>query len=461
MFLKSNDDFCQFCCSFCLKKLSFLFLYFTVMQIPNVTSYNVITNNPKYITDDSNNATNYFGFTLNVKATLTQPPEVTFLVGSPKSGSTTNPIGSAPSLTPSSSEIVGPGGILSCPITFNNITAPCYPVGPLLNQSDAKSLPGRDSLGLSKILSPPGPNLTVCSPLRMRNCSSGYVTYGVCYSSNDKGRTWAADTKQADSKCPVEDLDLIFLLDGSGSVTVPDPLNFDRVKQWVKNVTDRFDISTFANIGVIQYSHYYETRTVQPYMKVEIGLGQYKTQAEFQMAVDSIQFQGFTTFTAHALNRTVEEFMNSTRFSDPTTRKVIVLLTDGQSNDREFLEETSAYARGLGITIFAVGVEGYSEEELQIITSGELGNNDRVFGLDTFSDLNKVVDSLQLSITGVLEGTFESSENNGLQQAELGFSGVETMVTMMSSFICHLFVMSLCCHYDIIFMFCLFCLVNN
>lgn len=38
------------------------------------------------------------------------------------------------------------------------------------------------------------------------------------------------------------------------------------------------------------------------------------------------------------------------------------------------------------------------------MATGELGNNKRVYGLRKFSDLQKIVDSLQKSITGILEG---------------------------------------------------------
>ena len=62
------------------------------------------------------------------------------------------------------------------------------------------------------------------------------------------------------SECPVLLIDLIFVLDGSGSVTANDPRNFDLVKSWVKTVSAKFDLRGFAHVGVIQYSHYYKGR---------------------------------------------------------------------------------------------------------------------------------------------------------------------------------------------------------
>ena len=55
------------------------------------------------------------------------------------------------------------------------------------------------------------------------------------------------------SDCPnASTLDIIFVLDGSGSVGKE---NFDDVKDWVKKVSEGFNISKEeTSIGVIQYS---------------------------------------------------------------------------------------------------------------------------------------------------------------------------------------------------------------
>ena len=55
-------------------------------------------------------------------------------------------------------------------------------------------------------------------------------------------------------------LDLIFVLDGSASVTVD---NFEIVKNWVKEVSRNLDIENgVTQIGVIQYSYYNDNKYV-------------------------------------------------------------------------------------------------------------------------------------------------------------------------------------------------------
>lgn len=69
---------------------------------------------------------------------------------------------------------------------------------------------------------------------------------------------------------------MMLVLDGSGSVTNDDPLNFDRVKDWVKKIAQSFDLSEFARMGVVQYSHWYKNRcTISSDLKVKIFAQKY------------------------------------------------------------------------------------------------------------------------------------------------------------------------------------------
>ena len=49
-----------------------------------------------------------------------------------------------------------------------------------------------------------------------------------------------------------------------------------------------------------------------------------------QRAVDKIEPTPFQTFTSHALNKTVDDFMTSDGFNQSETEKVLILLTDGK-----------------------------------------------------------------------------------------------------------------------------------
>jgi len=199
----------------------------------------------------------------------------------------------------------------------------------------------------------------------------------------------AATTTQAG--CP---FDIIFLLDGSSSVGRD---NFVTMKNWVTEVAQGFDAED-VQVGVIQYSYYYVDRPVnnQPYMKTEIPLGPYRNQ-QFKAAMDSIKLQNFQTWTAHAMNKTVMEFETSARYSDSDTIKVMILVTDGDSTDKDDVPSTAAYLRSLGIESFAVGIGQANKQELNVIAN----SNDRVFFLENFEVMSSIAQKLTGDILAI------------------------------------------------------------
>ncbi|XP_039268785.2 integrin alpha-11-like [Styela clava] len=417
----------------------FCILVWTINSFAN--GFNILTSGTEFIRQPNDSAATsdgpaFFGydFVMNSEG-QENPKDISFIIGSPKGGIALDPW-FIPGVTPTQQledNPNKPGDLFSCGFSSTGGESNCKSINPANDVPDDPALMiDGDSMGLKLVKQNPESNdLISCAPLRVRNCTSDYLTQGVCFTSKDGGKKWLKETKQASLQCPVQMMDLIFVLDGSGSVTSSDPGNFDMVKTWVKTVAGKFDLTEFAHVGVIQYSHWYKGRDDQPYIKTEIALGQHSNQQDFEEAVDKIMIQGYTTYTAHAINKTVDDFMDSERFNDTAAKKVLILLTDGRSNDVVDLPVSAEYARSLGITVFAVGVAGYSEKELQIIATGEVGNNQRVYGLQKFSDLQQIVGSLQKSITGILEGSVSGNETNDLQNAETGLGGTFGKVSVM------------------------------
>uniref|UniRef100_A0A8C7E736 VWFA domain-containing protein n=1 Tax=Naja naja TaxID=35670 RepID=A0A8C7E736_NAJNA len=139
--------------------------------------------------------------------------------------------------------------------------------------------------------------------------------------------------------------DLIFLLDTSSSVGKED---FEKVRQWIAHLVDTFEIGPDkTRVGVVQYSD-------QP--TTEFDLGSYGTQQEIKEAAKSIKYYGGNTNTGDALR-----YINSYSFSvqaggrpnDNAIKKVVILLTDGRSQD--YVLSPASGAHKAGIRIFAVG----------------------------------------------------------------------------------------------------------
>ena len=69
---------------------------------------------------------------------------------------------------------------------------------------------------------------------------------------------YASQTKSIFTECNLRFLDLVFLLDASGSIGVKD---FDIVKNWTKEVASHFKISDLSTrIGVVRFSYFNPNR---------------------------------------------------------------------------------------------------------------------------------------------------------------------------------------------------------
>ncbi|KAL8181626.1 UNVERIFIED_CONTAM: hypothetical protein K2H54_013575 [Gekko kuhli] len=159
--------------------------------------------------------------------------------------------------------------------------------------------------------------------------------------------------------CKSVHYDLIFLLDASSSVGIDD---FQKVRQWVVDLVGSFEIGPDkTRVGVVRYS-------TQP--MTEFELGTYDTAEEVKEAAKKIRYHGGNTNTGDALRYiTMHSFSAEAggRPSDPSVKKVAILLTDGRSQDHVL--EPATVAHEAGIKIFAVGVGEALKEELDEIAS--------------------------------------------------------------------------------------------
>lgn len=139
-----------------------------------------------------------------------------------------------------------------------------------------------------------------------------------------------------------EALELVFVVDSSNSLSSDD---FTRAKFFMENVVDAFNIaSDKTRVSVITYSN---TPTVEFY------LNSYTVKSTLKNAIQNLPFRTGSTNTASALQSAVNNVFSSSRSS---AAKVIIVITDGQSNDRLYTQHAADNARNDGIILFSVGV---------------------------------------------------------------------------------------------------------
>ncbi|XP_064631744.1 uncharacterized protein LOC135490027 [Lineus longissimus] len=182
-----------------------------------------------------------------------------------------------------------------------------------------------------------------------------------------------------------EPLDVVFVLDASGSVTSG---NFEKVKAFTADIVSRFDIaSTQIRVGVMTYS----TSNV-----LQFNLQDYFDKAKMINAINAIVYTGGGTYTGAAL-----AFMRQTMFSVTNGDRVgvpdvAIVVTDGKSRDPTVTASEAQLAQDAGMTVIALGIgSGIAGNELYTIASDP--ESDNVFEVSDFDTLDVIADGLTAS----------------------------------------------------------------
>ncbi|XP_071793850.1 uncharacterized protein [Asterias amurensis] len=186
--------------------------------------------------------------------------------------------------------------------------------------------------------------------------------------------------------CTSNGIDLVFVLDGSGSVGVT---HFETSKTFVKHVVDFFKIgSDDTRVGVIQYSSS---------VNIEFHLNQYTEKSSLQQAIANISYIGGGTETEAALNVMVDEgfsVTNGARELEIGIPRVAVVITDGRSQGPDRVRVPADRAREEGIQIFAIGVtSSINEAELNAIANEP--HDTYVFEVSNFDAIPNIGATLQ------------------------------------------------------------------
>ncbi|XP_069121954.1 collagen alpha-1(XII) chain-like [Argopecten irradians] len=178
-------------------------------------------------------------------------------------------------------------------------------------------------------------------------------------------------------------IDLVFVLDSSASLS---PTDFDITKQFVADVVDQFDIGPQnVRVGVVRYS---------TAISVSFLLNQFNTKDAVKKAVDGIQYSPGGTKTAAAIDKAVNEVFSTLNGARNGAAKVMVLITDGRSENTSNTLTAAKNARMSGITIFTLGVtQNVNKTELDGIASAPSCTHSYI--VNSFSDLDSLKTELQ------------------------------------------------------------------
>lgn len=169
-------------------------------------------------------------------------------------------------------------------------------------------------------------------------------------------------------------VDLGFVVDSSGSVHQD---GFEASQQFLHEMIDRFHIHDESRVGVVQYSN-------QPELVFDFSQGE--EISEIHTKLEAREWMNEGTFTGAGI-----EFATSNLFVDvrEDATKVLIVLTDGKSNDDAAFAAKSA--RDEDITIFAIGIgNGIEQEELESIAD----HPEFIFTVEDFEELISTMHSV-------------------------------------------------------------------
>ncbi|KAJ8364336.1 hypothetical protein SKAU_G00131670 [Synaphobranchus kaupii] len=268
------------------------------------------------------------------------------------------------------------------------------------------------SLGLSMSKVHKSQKTMVCGPTISRNCYSITTYNGMCFQLNEHLKATGDVLPPEPRDCPAG-VDIVFLMDGSGSVSGND---FAQMKTFVIKLIEVL-LGRNNKFAIMQYSNKFD---------VAFDFQTFKQNAAWRGQINGISQLGGFTFTPTAIYKVVHELFVTARGSRPKAHKILVVITDGKTyGDSRTLPPVISDANTIGIIRYAIGVgqafNANSEglHELQIIASSPTA--DHLFKVDNFQALDKLRDTLQKNIFAI-EGTQTTGASFEMELAQEGFS---------------------------------------
>ncbi|KAL2102539.1 hypothetical protein ACEWY4_001707 [Coilia grayii] len=224
-------------------------------------------------------------------------------------------------------------------------------------------------------------------------------TQGVCVD-------WCKHTNGT-CKCFIDQTsDIVFLLDGSGSVSSRDFRSMiDFVVRLIRRLQSGNMQIRLSRIKLTMYvigSFQFAIAQYSSMTTIHMDFNQFNRSGMWESQVMGITQLSGGTFTAAAISKVVNEVFVPAAGLRSFANKVLIVITDGQSSDSLKLESIIAKAEKMGITRYSIGVGrafmGSGLMELQRIASS---SENHVFHVDNFAALEQISSALERIILGM------------------------------------------------------------
>ncbi|XP_034073276.1 LOW QUALITY PROTEIN: collagen alpha-1(XII) chain-like [Gymnodraco acuticeps] len=181
-------------------------------------------------------------------------------------------------------------------------------------------------------------------------------------------------------KCSVSAIaDVVFLVDGSWSVGRP---NFKFIQKFISVAAGAFQIGAErTRVGVVQFSS--GSRT-------EFNLKTHLTRPTLLRAIAALEYKGGNTRTGDALDYLLKNSFSEASGARKAFPKVLVIITDGKSEDP--VENYARQLRSRGVEIFVLGIQQANEEQMKLMASEP--HTSHIFSVADFNLIKSVQNKL-------------------------------------------------------------------
>nr|XP_021556019.1 integrin alpha-X isoform X2 [Neomonachus schauinslandi] len=272
------------------------------------------------------------------------------------------------------------------------------------------------SLGLSLAASTNPSQLLACGPTVHHTCQENMYLTGFCFLLGSS--SWQAQRLPAAlQECPRQEQDIVFLIDGSSSISFRD---FTKMLNFVEAVMNQFQRPS-TQFSLMQFSSNFQ---------VHFTFKDFTYSSNPLVLLDSVRQLGGYTHTATAIQMVTNQLFSTSRGARKDASKILIVITDGQKKgDPLGYEDVIPMAEAAGIIRYAVGVglafqKTHSWKELNDIASKP--SHEYIFKVENFDALRDIQNQLKEKIFAI-EGTQTiSSSSFELEMSQEGFSAVFT-----------------------------------
>nr|XP_042702529.1 integrin alpha-M-like [Chrysemys picta bellii] len=278
---------------------------------------------------------------------------------------------------------------------------------PIQRPSDAVKM----SLGLS--LAARDSQILVCGPTVHQACGENMYIKGYCFLL-DQSLRQLRRIPDSLPECPKRPTDIVFLIDGSGSIGDHD---FGTMKTFVIEVIRHFR-GTDTLFALAQFSSSFQEH---------FDFNKFKSTHDIDSLVRQVRQLRQNTYTPTAIRKVVRELFVSWKGSRDAATKILIVVTDGRKNDNIQYSDVIPEAEREGIIRYAIGVgRAFSlhsaQRELHEIASDP--TDEHVFRVNDFDALRGIQNQLQEKIFAI-EGTqSQSGSSFQLEMSQDGFSSL-------------------------------------